>query len=200
MEVVQDDGDRDFRGGLDTLAQLVRELGTPVVAKETGCGISGDVARRVRSVGVRHVDVSGAGGTSWVAVEVHRASEERKPIGQSFWDWGIPTAASVALTAAEGFETIFATGGVQTGLDVARAIVLGADAAGIARPVLQAFDAGGRDGAVRFLKGIETELRTAMLLVGARDIAALKRVPRVIMGELREWMQQLAPSSRRPEV
>jgi isopentenyl-diphosphate delta-isomerase len=199
MEVVQDDGDRDFRGGLETLALLVRELGTPVVAKETGCGISGDVARRVRSVGVRHVDVSGAGGTSWVAVEVHRASEERKPIGQSFWDWGIPTAASVALTAAEGFETVFATGGVQSGLDVARAIVLGADAAGIARPVLQAFDAGGRDGAVRFLKGIETELRTAMLLVGARDIAALKRVPRVIMGELREWMQQLA-SSRRPEV
>jgi isopentenyl-diphosphate delta-isomerase len=191
MEVIQDDGDRDFRGGLDTLAELVRSLGVPVVAKETGCGISAEVARRLRAAGVRHVDVSGAGGTSWVAVEAQRASEERKPLGQSFWDWGIPTAASVALCAAEGFETIFATGGVQNGLDVAKAIVLGASTAGIARPVLQALDSGGRQGAVNYLKSIETELRTAMLLVGAADLAALKRVPRVIMGELRDWIEQL---------
>lgn len=200
MEVIQDDGDRDFRGGLETIGQLVRELGVPVVAKETGCGISGGVAERLRAVGVRHVDVSGAGGTSWVAVEVHRASEQRKPLGQSFWDWGIPTAASVALTAEHGFETIFATGGVQSGLDVAKAIALGASAAGIARPVLQAFDRGGREGAVNFLKSIETELKTAMLLVGARDVPALKRVPRVIMGELREWITQLGNPRGKTDV
>jgi isopentenyl-diphosphate delta-isomerase len=191
MEIIQDDGDRDFRGGLDTLAEFVRKLGVPVIAKETGCGISPDVARRLRSVGVRHLDVSGAGGTSWVAVETQRASEQRKPLGQSFWDWGIPTAASVALTAGEGFETIFATGGVQSGLDVAKAITLGAHVGGIARPVLQALDSGGREGAIAYLKGVEAELRAAMLLVGARDVLALQRVPRVIMGELRDWIEQL---------
>jgi len=106
-------------------------------------------------------------------------------------DWGIPTAASVALLAAQGFETIVATGGIGTGLDVARAIALGASAAGIARPVLRALSAHGRPGAVSFLDGVETELRAAMLLTGSRDVAALRRAPRVVVGELGAWISQL---------
>jgi isopentenyl-diphosphate delta-isomerase len=190
MEVVQPGGDRDFSGGLATLARLVAELSVPIVVKETGCGLSASVLARVHGVGVRHVDVSGAGGTSWVAVETHRAEGAAKALGRAFWDWGIPTAVSVAFASAQGLDTILATGGVATGLDVARAIVLGAHAAGLARPVLQALMNGGEQGAHGMLDGVEAELRAAMLLVGARDLAALRRVPRVITGELGEWLAQ----------
>lgn len=196
MELVQSEGDRDFRGGLETLGHLAAELSVPVVAKETGCGLSAEVALRLRSAGVRHVDVSGAGGTSWVGVETERASAERKPLGQRFWEWGIPTAASVALVAPHGFETLFATGGVKSGLDVAKAIALGASAGGIARPVLQALENGGRQGAVDFLERVETELRMTMLLVGARNLAELAATSRVVLGELAEWMRQARVAAR----
>jgi isopentenyl-diphosphate delta-isomerase len=195
MEIVQGGGDRDFSEGLATITRLVKELAIPVVVKETGCGIAPSVGRRLRHVGVRHVDVSGAGGTSWVGVETKRASaagdESARRLGEALWDWGIPTAASVALLAPLGFDTIVATGGIGSGLDVARAIALGANAAGIARPVLRALSAGGRQGATAFLEAVETELRAAMLLTGSRDISALGRAPRVVLGELGSWLAQL---------
>ncbi len=191
MELVQDDGDRDFRGGLERFAELVETLPVPVVAKETGCGISAEVAARLHRVGVRHLDVSGAGGTSWVAVETHRASDARRGLGEAFWEWGIPTAASVAITAPLGFETIFATGGLRGGLDVARAIALGASAGGIARHVLRELTDGGPEGARRYLEQVESEVRSAMLLTGSADVGALRRTPRVVTGELREWISQL---------
>jgi isopentenyl-diphosphate delta-isomerase len=190
MEVVQPEGDRDFRQGLATLTRLTSELAVPVIAKETGCGLSTGVARRLQAAGVRHVDVSGAGGTSWVAVETQRASDEKKALGRTFWDWGVPTAASVVCVARVGFETVFATGGVQGGLDIVKALVLGASAGGIARPMLQALEREGPRGAQSFLERTENELRTAMLLTGARNTAALARVPRVLVGELCQWLEQ----------
>lgn len=195
MELVQPGGDRDFRGGLETIARLVRELPVPVVVKETGCGLSRRVGERLVSVGVRHVDVSGAGGTSWVAVETKRAevADDRaaRALGQALWDWGIPTAASVAMLAPLGFETVIATGGVSTGLDVARALALGASAAGIARPVLKALAAGGPDAATAFLESVEAELRAVMLLTGSPDVAALRAAPRLLGSELRAWVEQI---------
>jgi isopentenyl-diphosphate delta-isomerase len=188
MELIQSDGDRDFRGGLATLERLSSELSVPVIAKETGCGLSGSVAERLWQRGIRHVDVSGAGGTSWVAVEMHRAAGQGRALGETFRDWGIPTAASVALVARQRFETIFATGGIRNGLDVAKAIALGASAGGIARSSLQALESGGRAAALALFDRIEAELRAAMLLVGAKDLAALKRTPRLISGELAAWL------------
>ncbi len=194
MELVQPGGDRDFRGGLETIARLVEELPCPVVVKETGCGLSRRVGERLRSVGVAHVDVSGAGGTSWVAVETKRAEasndERARALGEALWDWGIPTAASVGLVAPLGFETVIATGGVMTGMDVARAIALGASAAGIARPALKALTAGGRAGALAFLDAVEAELRAVMLLTGSKDLHGLRRAPRIVGGELRMWLEQ----------
>ena len=187
MEVVQSEGDRDFRGVAATLERLASELPFPVIAKETGCGISAGAARRLATCGIRDVDVSGAGGTSWVAVEAERASADDRPLGQAFWDWGIPTAASLLCVAPARFRTVIATGGVATGLDAARALVLGAHAVGIARPVLQAFENGGRQGALDLLRGIERELRTALLLIGAPDVAAARERPRLISGDLRSW-------------
>jgi isopentenyl-diphosphate delta-isomerase len=200
MELVQPGGDRDFGHGIETLHRLVRDLGVPVVVKETGCGISPAVGRRLREVGVHHVDVSGAGGTSWVGVETRRAEAQgdapARALGEALWDWGVPTGASVALLAPLGFETIIATGGVATGLDVARSIALGAAAAGIARPVLRALlskggSEGGRAAALSALDTVETELRAAMLLTGSRNLAALRRAPRVILPPLASWLEQL---------
>lgn len=190
MEIVQEDGDRDFRGVLDTTARLGRELPIPVVAKETGCGISARVARRLAAAGVRHVDVSGAGGTSWVAVEAERARGAQRSLGDRFREWGVPTGASVLGCSRVGFATIFATGGIRNGLEVAKAIALGASAGGIARPALQAFEAGGRGGAIAFFEQMEAEIRATMLLTGSRTLDDLRRAPRVVTGELGEWARQ----------
>lgn len=188
MELVQPNGDRDFRGGLDAITRLVAELGRPVIVKETGCGIGPAAAMKLRSAGAVHVDVSGAGGTSWVAVETARAEGLAKSVGETFRDWGVPTAPSVVFCARAGFETIFATGGVKTGLEVAQAIALGASAAGIARASLLALENGGRDAALAFFERVEAELRTAMLLVGARTLNELSRAPRMVLGELAAWL------------
>ncbi len=190
MELVQPGGDRDFRGGVDFFREMAADFEVPVVAKETGNGIGAAAARKLRAAGVKHVDVSGAGGTSWVGVETLRATGSERALGEALWDWGVPTAASVAITAAAGFETIVATGGVFTGGDVARAIALGASVAGIARPVLKAHREGGREGAEAFLEGVEREVRAIMLLTGSADVAALRRAPRVIVGELAHWIAQ----------
>jgi isopentenyl-diphosphate delta-isomerase len=196
MELVQPNGDRDFSGGVETIGRLVAELDVPIVVKETGCGLSPDVARRLRNVGVQHLDVSGAGGTSWVGVETKRAEAKgdraAQSLGQTLWEWGIPTAASVALLAPLGFRTLIATGGVASGLDVAKAIALGATCAGIARPVLKALYASGPVGAGAALDAIVRELRAVMVLTRSRDLHALSRTSRVILGELARWIEQLA--------
>jgi len=188
MEIIQADGDRDFRGVLGTLERLVDELPFPVIAKETGCGLSHEAGERLHAVGVRHVDVSGAGGTSWVGVEAERAEAEPRALGELFWDWGIPTAASVAQMAPLGFDTIFATGGIAHGIQVAKAIALGAKVAGIARPVLQAHATGGIAGATQLLERIEKELRVTMLLVGAKDLSALADTRWISSEPLRSWL------------
>lgn len=187
MELVQPGGDRDFRGGLTTFHRLWAELGVPVIAKETGSGISREVASRLRAIGIKHADTSGAGGTSWVGVETLRADGDGRALGEALWDWGIPTAASVRYCVEAGMTTI-ATGGIRTGMDVARAIALGASCAGIARNVYQAFLTGGVDGARGFLQQVERELRSVMLLCGAQTIEELQRAPYVLTGELRDWI------------
>jgi isopentenyl-diphosphate delta-isomerase len=194
MELVQAGGDRDFTGGIDTIRRLTSELPVPVVVKETGCGLSRGVGVRLVAAGVKHVDVSGAGGTSWVGVEAKRAAaaddEPARALGEALWDWGIPTAASVGIMATLGFETVIATGGVQTGLDVARAVALGASAAGIARGALKSLAAGGRDAAHAFFAGVEAELRAVMLLTGSQNLGALRACPKMVGADLRAWFDQ----------
>jgi isopentenyl-diphosphate delta-isomerase len=191
MELVQPGGDRDFRGGCDTLARLVRELGVPVYVKETGCGLSAGALRLIGESGVTHVDVAGAGGTSWVGVEAKRAQGAARELGEEFWDWGIPTAVATALAAAEGFVTC-ASGGLRGGLDVARALALGARMGGLAQPVLRAQREGGEEGAVALLSHVIDGVRAAIFLAGCKRPSELAAAPKVITGELKEWMAQLS--------
>ena len=192
MELVQPEGDLDFREGVATLRRLVDQLDTPIVAKETGCGISRSVARRLVGAGVRVVDVSGAGGTSWVGVETLRSRGADAARGEVFWDWGIPTAASIVQCSGLGLQTI-ATGGLRHGLDALRALALGATACGFARPVLLAWHSGGRAGAEAYLRRVLAELRMGMLLTGSRDLTALRSQPLILGSQLQRWVPADAP-------
>jgi isopentenyl-diphosphate delta-isomerase len=192
QEMIQDNGDRDFRGATDAIARLVETLPCPVIVKETGCGLSLQAARRLAYVGVKTVDVAGAGGTSWVAVEARRAAEgsAARELGTELWDWGLPTAVSTVAAAAAGLEVI-ASGGLRTGLDVSRALALGARAGGLAAPVLRAQRAGGADAVGDLLARVVTSIRTIMLLVGARKPVDVQAAPRHIGPTLRGWLDDL---------
>ena len=195
QELVQTEGDRDFRGCLEAIARLVAELGdTRVLVKETGCGIGPGTMRELWSRGVRAFDVSGAGGTSWPRVEQMRAKgEEARALGELLSDWGVPTAACVAAgRAACPQAQIIASGGLRSGLDAARALAIGADVAGFALPLVRAQQQGGVDAARAVLTGAIASLRAAMLLCGARDVAGLRASRPVILEPLRSWLDGLS--------
>lgn len=193
MELVQsgDDADRDFRGGYDTIARLVDALGGRVLVKECGTGLSPRVVQRLVALGVRAVDVSGVGGTSWIKVEALRAEGQNAALGRTFASWGVPTAAATALARkAAPAATIVASGGIDNGLTAARALALGADVAGLARPVLQAWQKGGASAAYAHLSEILAGVRMAMCLTGSRTIAELRSAPRVYGPNLQSWLAQ----------
>lgn len=196
MEVVQPGGDSDFRGCLDAIARLVSELPVPVVVKETGCGLSRATGQRIAAIGVRCVDTSGAGGTSWVGVETLRARAKTRRLGELFWDWGIPTAASVAQLSGLPLS-IIATGGVKDGLDAVRALSLGASAAGIARRFLMAYNDGGEQGAIAAAEELCDEIRVACMLSGCRTPSELSRRPIVLGAELSRWVVGGTPLAER---
>lgn len=196
MEVIQPAGDDDFRRGIDTIARLVDALPVPVIVKETGCGLSRGVGARLVELGVRAVDVSGAGGTSWVGVETLRAKARTRALGERFWDWGIPTGASVAQLSGLGLQVI-ATGGIRHGLDVARAIALGAHAGGMARPLLMAWNRAGRDGARDEALQAMDEIRVALLLTGCKTPHELRRRPLIVGPGLERWIPSESPLRRR---
>ncbi len=189
QELMQPEGDRDFRGVLAAIGEAVERLDRPVIVKETGAGIGRRAGLMLREVGVEWVDVAGCGGTSWVGVEILRRGWQDDPEATALWDWGIPTAAAVSDLAGCGLGLI-ASGGIRTGLDVAGAIALGADLAGLAAPVLQGWFADGEAGAERVLRRVLSGLRSVMLLTGCRDLAALRRAPRMVTGPLRDWLQR----------
>jgi isopentenyl-diphosphate delta-isomerase len=185
QEMIQPEGDREFQGGLAAFRRLSRGLGVPVIAKETGCGISRATALRLKSAGVRHLDVSGAGGTSWIRIEALRDESDHGP-GAVFRDWGIPTAASLLQVRRLGLTTV-ASGGIRSGLDVARAIALGASLAGVALPVYQAYRADGVAGARAWIDRLIHELKITMLLTGSKDLKCLGRAAQILGPRLRAW-------------
>jgi len=187
QEVVQPEGDRRARGVIASVSKIALKL--PVVAKETGAGVSREVARLLKKAGVKGIDVGGLGGTSFSAVEYYRARKEaqslKERLGATFWNWGIPTPASVVL-ANVGLPLV-ATGGVRSGLDVAKAIALGASAAGMAKPMLEAAKVGA--GAVaEELHAVIAELKAAMFLVGASNLRELRGVRCIVNRPTSDWI------------
>ncbi len=192
QELIQEHGDRDFRGVVDAIARIVDASPMPVIVKETGCGLSPQAARALAGAGVHTVDVAGAGGTSWVAVEAVRAAHgsDAQSLGEELWDWGVPTAVSVAACVRANLVTI-ASGGMRSGYDVARALALGARAGGMAAPMLRAQQAGGRDGVRREIDRVVASIRSVCLLTGCRRAADLARAPRHLGAPLRTYLEDL---------
>lgn len=183
QEALQPEGNRDFSGLLDRIAAVCASLEVPVVVKEVGFGISADVARRLRDAGAVAIDVSGAGGTSWSAVEHHRAPDDHyRRLSETFIDWGIPTAESLrAVREALPDMPIFASGGMRTGLDAAKAVALGASLAGFAGPMLKAA-ATSEAAAGDALRLLIDELRLVMFATGSPTLADLRGAPMMTTG------------------
>jgi len=191
QESVQFEGQTRFKGALGRIRELASTLSVPVLVKETGAGVSRETAMLVEKAGVKGIDVAGLGGTSWAAVEYHRAKERRRTrqarLGMVFWDWGIPTAASIVEVARSTTVKVIASGGVRNGLHIAKAIALGAHYGGLAMPLLRSVSKSGKEAKESLLSVIE-ELRTAMFLTGHRNLEELYRCPVVITGRTREWL------------
>jgi isopentenyl-diphosphate delta-isomerase len=188
MEIIQENGDHDFRGSLAAMRRLVSESPVEIIAKETGCGFARETGEKLAGVGVRWLDVAGAGGTSWVGVETLRNRVLRQ-VGETFWDWGVPTAASLCELRGLPLQ-LLASGGIRNGLQAAKAIALGAKAVGMALPVLRAYVNGGVAGVEAFLATFCHELRVAVMLCGCASVGELGLQHAVIGGRLREWTQQ----------
>lgn len=191
QEVVQPEGEPAFKGVLSKIKELCSRLSVPVIVKEVGAGISREVAIQLEYAGVRAINVAGAGGTSWAAVEAHRASGRRMrgkvELGVLFWDWGIPTAASLIEVRKAVKIPVIASGGIGNGLEVAKCIALGADACGMARRMIEQA-ALGRAELEDFVVQTTTELKAAAFVTGAKTMADLRRVRKVIMPPLSYWV------------
>ncbi|MEM2944248.1 MAG: type 2 isopentenyl-diphosphate Delta-isomerase [Methanomassiliicoccales archaeon] len=190
QEVVQPEGDTNAKGCLDAIREIAREV--PIMIKETGAGISRGVANRLKGIGIKAIDVSGSGGTSFSLVEKYRAErvgdEKGKILGEAFKDWGIPSPVSV-IAAKVGLPLI-ASGGILNGLHIAKSIAIGANCAGTARSILQAATESA-DAVVKKLKVMQMEFKATMFLTGSARVNELSRSPHVITGITREWLEQM---------
>ncbi len=194
QEAFQPEGDTEYRGVLEKIANIVAELDRPVIVKETGQGLSYEVALALRSRGVRFFDISGAGGTSWIKVEMYRAKargmDKLARGARVFSDWGIPTLqALMEVRWASPDSCIIASGGIRTGLDVAKAIALGADIAGVALPVIRAYGERLEKGVKDFLEQLVFELRVALFLTGSSTLAELRKTELDIDPILRQRLE-----------
>jgi isopentenyl-diphosphate delta-isomerase len=188
QEAVMPEGDHDARGCLAALTTLCRELPVPVILKETGAGISRETAARLWAAGVAAIDIGGLGGTSWARVEgIRSPGSPGAHMGERFADWGIPTVVSLCEVAGKG--PVIATGGVRSGLDMAKALALGADLCGMALPLLA--PAMESEGAVeRAIDGYTSELAVAMFLSGARTVKSMRNVRTWITGMTRQMTKK----------
>ncbi len=180
QEALQPEGDTHFAGLLHRIEAVCRVLEVPVIVKEVGWGLSEQAARWLVEAGVAALDVAGAGGTSWSQVEMYRSCDAvQREVAASFRAWGIPTAEAVRQARRGAPELpLIASGGLRDGLEIAKALALGADVASLAGPLLRAAVAS--PGALRERVEIITrQLRIAMFAAGAEDIAALQRTPLV---------------------
>ncbi|RLE50569.1 MAG: type 2 isopentenyl-diphosphate Delta-isomerase [Candidatus Methanomethylicota archaeon] len=195
QEVLQLEGEAKCLNALELIRLLAKELKKPIIVKETGCGLSGEVAEKLAQAGVAGLDVGGSGGTSWAAVEFYRAVRagelNRAEACKTFWNWGIPTAISICEARKGAGENviIIATGGIRNGLHIAKALALGADLAGIAAPVLKVLVKEGVKRAKDYLERLTYELKISMFLTEARDVKELKTKPLILSGLVGGWVK-----------
>lgn len=187
QELVQPEGEPRYKGVLSKISDLAKTIDVPVIVKEVGAGISREVAIKLEMAGVAAINVAGAGGTSWAGVEKLRAEamkdDRKRHIGEMFWDWGMPTAASLLEVRKAVKLPLVASGGLRNGLEVAKCVALGANMAAMAYPFLRAA-AQSRESLFAFADEILVELKSTMFLVGARNVSALASSRYILTGAL----------------
>lgn len=187
QELVQPEGEPRYKGVLAKISELAKSMDVPVIVKEVGAGISKEVAIKLEMAGISAINVAGAGGTSWAGVEKLRAEAMKDDIkthlGEMFWDWGIPTAASLIEVRKAVKLPVVASGGLRNGLEVGKCVALGASMAAMAYPFLRAA-AMSRENLFAFADMIMAELKSTMFLVGARNIPALASSRYILTGAL----------------
>lgn len=192
QEAVQPEGETDYAGILEKLREITGALDIPVIVKETGAGISAEEALKLKEAGVSGIDVAGAGGTSWAAVEYYRAKKRgdhrAEEVGMDLWDWGVPTVVSLVEVLQTVDLPVITSGGVRSGSDIAKSLALGAGLAGFASPVLGPA-LKGSDEVKEKLRIVMHLLRTVMFLVGAGSTEELKESPLVITGKTADWLR-----------
>ncbi len=191
QEAIQPEGNIDATGCLKSIKKLCSELSVPVIVKETGAGIAYSQAVAISEAGASAIDVGGLGGTSWAGVETYRAQKRgdilSEHLGRQFWNWGIPTVVSIVESSIS--IPVIATGGIRSGLDVAKSIALGSALCGIALPLVAPALKGQKDVADKLTIFIE-ELKVAMFLSGCRTVEELSNAPLVITGKTKEFLEQ----------
>lgn len=171
QEMIQPEGDKDWRNVRKSIENICKKVNFPVIAKESGCGISGRVATQLQRVGVAAIDVAGAGGTSFARVEHYRGAVSAAP----FLEWGIATAESLKQCRQAVTLPLVASGGIRSGLDSAKAIAMGASIVGLARKLLKPAMESPNE-VIRVIEDLAQEMRMTMVLVGARNIRELQKV------------------------
>jgi len=174
QELLQKEGETNFKGLLKKISMIIKKLAVPVIIKEVGSGISKEAAVKLLDAGVRGIDVSGAGGTSWAGVEILRNKTSNE---NDFWDWGLPTSYCIKEVSKlkKNYKfTLIGSGGINSGLDAAKAFALGADVVASARLILQTLDKSGVEGTVNYIKEIFNDISKVMYLTGSKNLKELR--------------------------
>ena len=185
QEIVMHEGERDFRGILDNIAQIVEKCPVPVIVKEVGFGISRETVFQLFNAGVRWIDVGGSGGTNFIGIELMRREQ------QADSEWGIPTAISIVeVIKTELPVRVIAAGGVSGGHDTAKCLALGAELVAVAGRFLRTLMHCSEKALINEIFSFENELKRTMLMTGAKNLPELGNVPLVITGKGKEWLEQ----------
>lgn len=187
QELFMKEGRRDFRGTWERIREIAENLDVPVIVKEVGFGIAREEALKILKAGVKIIDIGGSGGTNFIKIESMR--QKVKPY--KFANWGIPTAVSLieVLYAVEGKAEVIASGGIKDGLDVAKALALGAKACGIAAPILYRLLKYGKKSALNYIDEIIYELKLTLAMAGANNLKELSERPIYIGGNTYKWLK-----------
>ena len=184
QELVMKEGDRDFRGVLANIQNIVSNVEKPVIIKEVGFGISEKVAKLLYNVGVRYIDVSGIGGTNFIEIEDKRND---KMDFSDIYSWGIPTALSLIQCHRVSEDiTLISSGGIRTSMDIIKSLCIGGDLVGISGEILKHLIEGGYDKANKYMRDLTYKIRVLMLLTGSKNIEELKKTPYKVKGDLKD--------------
>ena len=187
QELVMKEGDNDFHSSIDIIGELVEKFPYPIIVKETGSGISKEVAQKLLEKNVQYIDVAGRGGTNFIEIEDLRDFEMDY---SDLYNWGIPTAKSIIDVRSVSDDVfIIASGGIKTAMDVVKSIIIGADMTAMTGEVLNYLLRGGYQACEDFLKEINHKIKIIMALLGVRNIEELKKVDYKLIGELKELVE-----------